>query len=430
VTGERPRPKLALVYHPASFSVFQLVEAASDVCSIVWVVDEAVDGGVPNARLLSRFGSVVNVTGMDETQAAAAVADHRPDGIISFKDKRLRFTAGLAERLGLPFHSGSVARRLTDKFAQREALRAGGVPVPEFRVVPPFGDGAGWDGFVAGASFPAVLKPRLDNEASRDTIPIASAEELRIHAARGDGTEFVLEEYLGDRDGVMRPCFADYVSVESVVSHGQVSHIAITGRFPPAEPFRESGFFIEAELNPTDRLAALRAATAAIEALGITTGCCHTEVKFTPQGARVIEVNGRIGGGVPEMLADITDIELLKVAMRVALGAEIHYEQPLVPDRIGFLFYVHAPRWMRQVTAVEGLEQLSEDPRVTEVILNRAPGQLVDWREGNHGHVFSVRGTVADHDELEQVDHLVHAGVSIGGTRGPDEAEQPASSTA
>jgi biotin carboxylase len=409
------RPTLALVYHPASFSVFQLMEAASELCSVAWVVDGAVDDSADSTRVLGRFGTVVDVTGMDSAQAADALAQLRPDGIVSFKDKRLRFTAELAERLGLPFHSPRVARRLTDKFAQREALRDGGVVVPAFQTVPHESDGPSWEEFAAAARFPAVLKPRLDNEASRDTVRVASLDELRRQRASTNGTELVLEEYLGDRSGAVRGCFADYVSVESVVSHGRVSHIAVTGRFPPAEPFRESGFFIEAELSQADRNAALHTATAALEAIGIETGCCHTEVKFTPAGPRVIEVNGRIGGGVPEMLGDITDIELLRVAMRVALGEQVHYERPLIPERIGFLFYVHAPRSMRRVTAVEGLEQLCEDPRVTEGILSRGPGQEVDWREGNHGYVFSLRGTVADYDELEEIDRRVHADVRISG---------------
>lgn len=413
--AEHARPTLALVYHPASFSIFQLMEAAQGLCSVAWIVDGSVDGSAGAERVLGRFGPVVDVTGMDGTQAAAAVSQLRPDGIISFKDKRLRFTAELAEELGLPFHSPDLARRLTDKFSQREALRDGGVAVPGFRTVPRQLDGAEWDGLVADARFPAVLKPRLDSEASRDTVPVASVDELQRQIATTNGTEFVLEEYLGDRTDAVRSCFADYVSVESVVSHGHISHIAVTGRFPPAEPFRESGFFIEAELDPADRRAALSTATAALTALGVQTGCCHTEIKFTPQGARVIEVNGRIGGGVPEMLGDITDMRLLTVAMRIALGEEIHYELPLAPESVGFLFYVHAPKWMRTVAAVEGLDRLSEDPRVTETVLNRGPGQPVDWREGNHGHVFSVRGTVADHDELEAIDERVHSEVRISG---------------
>jgi biotin carboxylase len=403
------------VHHPRSFSAFQVAEAARGVCSIVWVIDSEIDDSVTTARMLPRLGTVVDVAGMDGEQAAAAVSSLRPDGILSLKDSRMRFTADLAARLGLPFHTPQVAARLTDKHAQRIALRDAGVPVPGFYTVPPLDQAEGWAQLEREIRFPAVLKPRLGSEASRDTERVESLEEIKQIVTRGTGEELVLEEYLSDRVGAVRPCFADYVSVESVVSHGRISHLAVNGRFPPAEPFRESGFFIDAELSDVDRKAALETATAALKGLGIETGCPHTEIKFTPEGARVIEVNGRIGGGVPEMLADISDIAFLQVALRIALGETVHYERPLATRRVGFLFYVHAPRWMRRVTAVEGLDRLGADPDVTEVTLNRRPGQEVDWREGNHGHVFSVRGTVANHDALEVMDGRVHTEVRITG---------------
>lgn len=406
---------LAFVHHPRSFSAFQVAEAARGVCSIVWVIDSEIDDSLTTARMLHRLGTVVDVAGMNGEQAAAAVSSLRPDGILSLKDSRMSFTADLAARLGLPFHTRQVAARLTDKHAQRIALRDAGVPVPGFYTVPPLSQSEAWVDLGREVGFPAVLKPRLGSEASRDTVRVESLEEVRESVAAGSGEKLVLEEYLGDRVGAVRSCFADYVSVESVVSHGRISHIAVNGRFPPAEPFRESGFFIDAELDDADRKAALETATAALEGLGIETGCPHTEIKFTPEGARVIEVNGRIGGGVPEMLADISDIAFLQVALRIALGESVHYERPLTPERVGFLFYVHAPRWMRRVSAVEGLDRLGIEPDVTEIVLNRGPGQAVDWREGNHGHVFSVRGSVADHDALEVMDGRVHTEVQIAG---------------
>lgn len=439
--GASRRPTLAFVHHPQSFPAFQLAQAAEGVCRIAWVVDSALgldgarDGvrggargsgldaapggalggaGIPG-RILARLGAVVDVAGMDVEQAARAVGELRPDGILTLKDSRMPFTAALAARLGLPFHTPEVATRLTDKYAQRAALRDGGVPVPGFHTVPPHGDADAWRELARQLSFPAVLKPRVCNEASRDTVRVESAELAREAATLCGDREFVLEEYLADRSGGVRSCFADYVSVESVVSHGRISHVAVNGRFPPAEPFRESGFFIDAELAAADRRAALSTATQALTALGIQTGCPHTEIKFTPAGPRVIEVNGRIGGGVPEMLADISDLALLRVAFRIALGEQVSYDGPLRTSRVGFLFYVHAPSWMRRVTGVRGADRLGADPDVTELILSRTPGQAVDWREGNHGYVFSVRGTVADHDALELMDQRVHSEVVIEG---------------
>ena len=407
------KPLLAFVYHPASFSVPQLVAAARGLCSLAWVVDSTAHAA--GIRALKRFGEVVDIAGMDAGQAAAAVGELEPTGILTLKDSRLRATADLADRLGLAFHSPQTASRLTDKYAQRAAFREAGLETPGFETVSreQLDD---WLRSGFRVPFPAVLKPKRDSEASRDTLRVDSIDDLRAALETAEDGEFLLEEYLADRTGGVRACFADYVSVESVVSGGQISHLAVNGRFPPAEPFRESGFFIQAELEDRDRQAALDTATAALEALGVTTGCPHTEVKFTPDGPRVIEVNGRIGGGVPEMLADLTGVDLLQIAMRVALGERVSFAQLLAPARVGFLFYVHAPRDMRQIEAVDGLDRLRNDPDVIKVMLNRAPGETVDWREGNHGHVFWVRGTVADHDALEEMDRRVHSEVTIIGS--------------
>ncbi len=129
----------------------------------------------------------------------------------------------------------------------------------------------------------------------------------------------------------------------------------------------------------------------------------------------MIEVNGRIGGGVPEMLLDATDVDLLAIALRLALGEAIVFDSMPSFSKVGYLLYVQAPFEMRQVVAVNGLDQLRADPAVEEVILSRGPGQSVDWREGNHGHVFTVRGAVSDHTELKRIEQRVHAEVQIVG---------------
>jgi biotin carboxylase len=410
------RRRLAFVYHPRSFGTLQIAEAARGVCELIWVVDTPVAGTTEMLPLLRRLGPVVDIAGLMAQDGAAAIARERPDGILALKDSLMRRTAQLAEQLGLPFHDLAVAQRFTDKHAQRRALRDAGVPVPGFWEVPEPADDAGWVRLATEAVFPAVLKPRHNSEGSRDTMRVATLDEVRAQAG---GAALLLEEYLGDREHGIAPPFADYVSVESVVSVGRVQHVAITGRFPPAPPFRESGFFIDAALTDTDRRAALEVATAAVRALGVTIGCLHTEIKFTPAGPRVIELNGRIGGGVPEMLRDAgSQIELLGLAMRLAIGEPAVFTDRARCERVAFLFYVHAPDTMSRITGVEGLKRLSADPAVTEVILNRGPGRVVDWREGNHGHVFSVRGAVADHDMLIEMARRIEAEVTITGEHG------------
>jgi biotin carboxylase len=425
-----PARRLAFFYHPHSFSVFALREAAREVCELIWVIDSEIEGTGEMVPMLGRMGTVVDLAGCSEQEGADRIAAQRPDGILTLKDSLMQRTAALAERLDLPFHSRDVARRFTDKHAQRIAMRDAEIPGPGFWTVPDPRDLEAWGEFGADARFPAVLKPRLDSEGSRDTIRVGSVDEVRAACADGNGPHptLVLEEYLGDRTRG-ESGFADYVSVETIVSHGVISHLAVTGRFPPAEPFRESGFFIDAALSDEDRQGALELATAAVAGLGVQIGCLHTEIKFTPDGPRVIELNGRIGGGVPEMLLDATGVEFLPIALRLALGESIVLDTPPATSQVAYLLYVQSPVWMRRVTGVEGLKELAADPAVSEVILNRGPGQSVHWRDGNHGHVFSVRGAVADHDALRAFERRVHEQVTIAG-EGETESDEGVGSQA
>ncbi|MGA0567150.1 ATP-grasp domain-containing protein [Rathayibacter sp. KR2-224] len=403
---DRRRPRLGFVFHPRSFGTLAIVDAARNLCDVVWLVDTADARLGSMTRLLARVGTVVDVAGVSGAEAAQMVRDERLDGVLALADDLLEWTAELADRLGLPFHSVQTARLLTDKFAQRSALRAAGLPAPRSWVLHRRLSEDEWMRVAEDEPFPGVLKPR-QGEGSRNTNAVGSIAEVRsIVAGSGEAEhgsearEWVLEEYIEDVDAEL--CgegFANYVSVESFVAAGQVTTLAITGRTPPARPFRETGFFIPAAISQEQAGPIVDAATAAAHALGITVGCLHTEVKLTPTGPVVIEVNGRIGGGVPELLDLTTGIDFLGIALRLALGESVEVG-PVQPNGLGYLLYVQARDDIHRITAVTGLDDLRVMPGVQEVVLNRGPGHAVDWRDGNHGHVYSVLGTAGDHDGL------------------------------
>jgi hypothetical protein len=408
------RRRLAFVYHPFSFATMAVVNAAQGVCDLIWVLDSSVAETASMERLLRRLGTVVDVAGLSPQDAAGAVAGARPDGVLALADSQLLWTAQLAERLGLPFLTPVVAGRASDKYCQRSALAAGGVPVPGHWLVPAADDAAAWSVLASQAHFPAMLKP-THGSGSRGVVEVSSFERLRASLAHrhADEPALMLEEYLRDRD--CDQDFAGYVSVESVVSDGQVSHLAVTGRLPPAEPFRETGFFIPSALAADDRADVLDCAGAAIAALGVTIGCLHTEIKLTPDGPRVIELNARIGGSVAKMMPLATGIDPLTLALRVALGERVAFDEMPPARRVTFMLYAQAPAAMSRIVAVEGIDRLRSDPAIAELILKRGPGQSVDWREGNHGHVFSVLGVVADHDRLRALVRRVEAETAIVG---------------
>jgi biotin carboxylase len=182
-----------------------------------------------------------------------------------------------------------------------------------------------------------------------------------------------------------------------------------------AENFRETGFFIPAALSAGDQRDALDLATAAIAALGVSTGCLHTEIKFTPEGPRVIEVNGRVGGGVPEMLdrATASEIRLIELTLRLALGETIRVDGPVATERIGYRFFLQPPDVSATVAAIDGIDVVSEYPGVDTITVHQGPGADLDWRDGTRNHIVAVVGSANDYDELLAVDRLLHQEVMV-----------------
>jgi biotin carboxylase len=372
-------------------------------CDLVWVIDSSNVTSDWLMRLLRKLGTTVDIAGLSDDEAAEALRPSQPDGIIAYADPLMATASALATRLGLDYHDEATTTRLTDKFAQRQALRDAGVPVPRFVVVPPNPTDEDIDALAAAVDFPVVLKPR-HGAAGRDTVLAGDRDELRqligeLATPRSlPYPSMIVEEYLVGASPPPSPRFADYVSVESLVCAGKISHIAVTGRFPLAEPFRESGFVIPSDLGPTDTKDVLDLASLAISALGVRIGFLHTEIKLTADGPRIIEVNGRLGGSIPVMMTQATGVDVMELSKRVALGEHIVFDDLIPASRVGYLFYVQAPMAARRVVAVEGLTELSEFPGVDSVFLARQPGDEVDWRKGSHQYVFSVVGAAPDHE--------------------------------
>ncbi|MDT5163353.1 MAG: hypothetical protein QOC88_247 [Mycobacterium sp.] len=410
----RFRPLVAVAYGPRCVPVMQLAEAAAGVCDLIWLIDTSVPGMAEMTDLLNRFGAVVDLDGVNVEQAVKVVGDWEPDGLTTYLDAGMVELACVAEELGLPFHSPATAAALTDKARQRRALADAGLDMPPCRLIHPDHSKAGLSAVAAEVGWPAVLKPR-SAQGSRCTFLVRDGAEFRrlLDTLGPDRPEMLLEGYLPDDPARAGDPYGGYVSVESVVADGAVSHLALTGRFPPAENFRETGFFIPAALDADSRSAVLDLTTRAIAALGVRTGCLHTEVKFTADGPRIIEVNGRLGGGVPEMLERAAGVSLLDLTLRVALGESVSVDSPVATNRIGYRFFLQPPTVSATVTAVEGISDFSDRAEVDTVSLHQAPGAALDWRDGSGNHIVAVVGSTDDEAQLQAAYRLLHQKVTV-----------------
>ncbi|MFF2546238.1 acetyl-CoA carboxylase biotin carboxylase subunit family protein [Kitasatospora sp. NPDC058063] len=331
-------PHLLLVVGIGGPSPKLLAPALAGSARITWLFDRR-DLTKPerDTAVMGGVGRPVPV-GSEEELLAAALAVHAKDpadGLLTFSESSLRITARIGQRLGLPFNSPAAAERLTNKYLQRQALSAAGVPCPRFHPVREEGELAT---AAAAVDFPAVLKP-VRGGGSALTTAVDSPEELRAAWAVAaellaalnaedrthrlladvDRPHMVLEERLRGKSWHGDERYGDYVSVESVIQGGEVRHLTVTDKLPLAAGFRENGQ-LHPSVLPADRLAELTAMTeAALAALEVTEGITHTELKLTADGPRVIEVNGRAAGGLWVTLQHAAGYDLIGQAARAAL---------------------------------------------------------------------------------------------------------------
>mmetsp|Transcript_26623 Transcript_26623/g.74731 ORF Transcript_26623/g.74731 Transcript_26623/m.74731 type:complete len:319 (+) Transcript_26623:1189-2145(+) len=172
--------------------------------------------------------------------------------------------------------------------------------------------------------FPSVLKP-IHGAASLGVIRVNNKEDLiKAHArvtkelksakvvagaitgGDDDGEDgnaggwicldMIMEEYL---DGPEVDC-------DLVFSEGKCVYGIIADNWPTIEPyFNETGSNCPSILPINQQEELLTLSKKTVEALGFVTGVFHVEGKYTSRGARLIEVNCRMGGG------PIRDINLL-----------------------------------------------------------------------------------------------------------------------
>lgn len=356
------RPRLAVVYDWGAASPTQIARAAGALADLHFVVPRSdhVRAALP---LLAEYGEV---TMMDRVLAGGSL---RADGIVTFSERMLRDTARLADRLGLPFHTPAVATALTDKAVQRRLLAEAGVDTVRYRVVT---DPSELPGALAEIGCPSVVKPRR-GEGSRDTFPVhdrADAGRVVGYFTRTWSGDLIVEEFLVGAPA--EPGIGDYVSVESAVVDGTVHQLAITGKFPTATPFRETGQFWPSTVDDVLAEHVRTLVDRALHALSVRTGLCHTEVRLTMAGPRIIEVNGRIGRDLVELATRAANTDLTAMAINMALNNPTE-PTPINPDRVYFQYHHACPPDATAVLTVTGQDTVDTLPGVDDYRLLVTP---------------------------------------------------------
>lgn len=428
-------PRVVIVYDAASITPMVLAEAASGICRCIWVVDGGDPVMAPLVRLLRRMGDVVDMAGLDDRAIGRAIAPHAPSGILTFAEARMPLTASLAARLSLTYHSAATADRLADKYLQRLALGAAGLPGPGVWEVPvPGPDEREYAGAVralaARVNYPAVVKPRRGTSSVATARADDSSELIElVEKFGGQEGGLLVEEYLTDR--VSSGPFADDIAVELLAQEGRVWHLATTGKFSHAPPFRGRGCFLPSHVDAATGAELFAVAEAALRAVGITDGIANVDLKLTPEGPRVVEVNGRLGGNVDALIELAGGPSILPLVFRLALGQDMAADAAVARvvqgkwPRVGYFAWIQTPMSATRLLGVEGLDDVAGLPHVTSVVRNQRQGDALDWAVGGRSNVCAVFGSVEDVADLALARDEIDATVTLAFEEAPAGAPFP-----
>lgn len=397
------RPILAVVYGLGSLAPMRLAEAAAaEGIDLLFVVgeDSHARSMMPALRL---FGTVVDGAGMSDEQIAGEVAAHRPAGIATFSEWLIGATARLAAAVGLPYHRCEDLPAITRKDAQRARLAERGLSTIAAATISSVED---IPIALDHVSFPAIVKPIM-GASSRNTYEVRSAEHLieRVSDALSGSdhalpeADLIVEEVLKGRS--TGAPWGDYIAVDCVVVEGRARPVFVSSKFALAPPFRERGAYGGRSVEDAALIREAEAmACRAVEAVGIEHSIGDVEIKITPAGLRVIEVNGRLGAWVDDLAMRTGLADPARIAICAALGRPIPDIACDGSGAIAFHYIFVPPFGTSRVVGIDSTAALRAIPGVERVSVFAKPEMDVNWRRGGAASVGVAIGRAASHDEL------------------------------
>ncbi len=391
-------PRVLLLLPTTTYRASDFLAAAAKVGAEVTVASEE-----PSTLASRNPAGLLTLDFRDPEECARRVVEFsrsQPiDAVVGVDEETALAGAAISDALGLAGNSPRAAAAARDKALLREALAAGEVPSPRFRV---FRIAYGSEMAATAVDYPCVLKPTF-LAGSRGVIRADDPESFRrawsriaalladpgVAARGGDAAKRILvEEFVPGPE----------VAVEGLLTGGALEVLAVFDKPDPLDgPFFEETIYVTPSRLAPATLEEVRRTTArGCGALGLEHGPIHAELRLGPKGPVVIELAARsIGGLCSRTLRFGTGRSLEELILRHALGAA-----DATPNRdVGAagVMMIPIPRAGR-LDEVRGLEDARAVPDIVDAVISAHVGQrLVPLPEGSRylGFLFSRAGDPA-----------------------------------
>lgn len=255
-----------------------------------------------------------------------------PVAIISLTEFGMEPAALAAERLGVKGVASVVVRATRDKLEMREALER---KAPQLNPLFASGDDPVGVSRLFAEGAPVVAKP-VDGGGSRDVILVQDLADLP-EDRRSAGT--LLEQFAGGLE----------FSVETLSLDGQHTFVGIAEKGTTDRFVEVSHMMPPPSLDSRRQRLVERAVGELLDAVGLTDGPSHTEVKVDGDKVVIIETHTRLGGdGIADLVQLTTGVEWRRAALGWAVGAGLR-RQPATAEAAATVFTTAPPG---RVTAV------------------------------------------------------------------------------
>lgn len=291
---------------------------------------------------------------------------HDISGITTTSDFYLETVAALTQKWEFPGNTPETVRICRNKAETRKVLQQANVPQPKYVTI----QSGKWPD-VLPVDFPCIVKP-ADDSGSNGVLMCQNQDEVKNQVAR----LLKVTNNIRGQPTVQTVLIEEYVegseySVEMLTHNGKSLCIGITEKETVGFPhFIESRHMFPAPLDKAKREELEKVVRRALEAVGFENGPSHTEVKWTENGCKVIEINARLAGGmIPQAIQLATGINLLQEQIRIAVGqtpkitgskkgcAGVKF---LVAEREGVLSEINGIAFVRQMEGIHCVEITSD----------------------------------------------------------------------
>ncbi|TYS65782.1 ATP-grasp domain-containing protein [Sutcliffiella horikoshii] len=322
-------------------------------------------------------------------------------GVMTTSDYYLESVARLNEFFGFVGNSYLAIKSCRNKGIFRSLSHSNNLYQPKFHIVESIDS---LNDIFSAIQFPCVVKPTEDSGSNNVRLCFNRENVIEMtkkilddkYTSRGQEkkNEVLIEEYIEGPE----------FSVEMFSWEGKSSCIGITEKRLTGYPyFVESSHVFPCSLSKEAQIEIEQTVKTALKLVNFRYGASHSEVKWTPKGCIIIEINPRLAGGmIPELIRYSTGIDLLEQQVLSSIGISPEINQIVYKKHAGIHFLTSNKSG--NLSRIIGMEEISKLSNVEEIKINSEIGSFVE-KPRNFSHRLGY--IIISGKKYDEVDNLL-----------------------